>query len=63
MEGVKVGDVVVVVEAYPPVHNGDIGTVFSIYAKVAVTLHSTNYRWICTKVRPATLLERELADV
>lgn len=65
MERVKVGDVVVVVEAHPPKHNGEIGTVYVVFknGEVLINLHSAGYSWNCIKVRPATLLEKELAEL
>lgn len=66
MKNVKVGDIVVVLEAYPPKHNGEIGTVYAVFkdsGEVLVTLQSTEYSWNCVKVRPATLLEKELAEL
>lgn len=64
----KEGDKVVILEAYPEKHNGKV----AIYLKSEVFLinqirHLVRipnlHEWDCLKIRHATLLEKELAEV
>lgn len=64
----KEGDKVVILEAYPDCYNGKV----AIYLKSDIFLinqirHVVRipnlHRWDCLKIRHATLLEKELAEL
>ena len=61
----KEGDKVVILEAYPEKHNGKVA--IYLKAKKVIGLHVVRipnlYNWDCLKIRHATLLEKELAEV
>lgn len=59
----NVGDKVVILEAYPPTHNGKVAF-FHIHKAIGsvVFLNDTKENWYCLRIRHATLLEKELAE-
>lgn len=61
----KEGDVVVILEAYPENHNGKVAIYLGVESVTALhVVRIPNFRtWNCVKIRHATLLEKELAEV
>ena len=63
----KEGNLVVIVEASPKDHNGKVAIYlesedFSINPIRHLVMIPNLHRWVCLKIRHATLLEKELAE-
>lgn len=58
----KEDDLVVIVEAFPDVHNGKVACYKHTNSRGHLVLLIHGGTWCCEKIRHATLLEKELAE-
>lgn len=59
----KKGDKVVIIEAFPDDHNGKVASYIRETGKGHDVFVDEHFSWYCCKIRHATLLEKELAEV